>query len=158
MKKGILIFLLVFISLGFSQKVVEEDILYFFRNTNWQDSVYIHPDSGYYVLSTPTTESTFISRNLELVDGGGDLSFYMRVWNQSGTLNTKIYFGAYHGPEYGWEWYEMAAFTSPGRAKFSIPETSWGPFYHIKTYAIKIVESGTQSNYYAIRQKYFRWK
>ena len=105
MKKGILIFLLVFISLGFSQKVVEEDILYFFRNTNWQDSVYIHPDSGYYVLSTPTTESTFISRNLELVDGGGDLSFYMRVWNQSGTLNTKIYFGAYHGPEYGWEWY-----------------------------------------------------
>ena len=158
MKRFILLFLITIVSVGFAQKVVEQDILYFFRNTTWQDSVYVHPDSGYYVLSTPSTQTTFTSRTLELVDGGGDLSFYIRVFNRSGTLNTKIYFGAYHGPEYGWEWYEIASFTSPGRAKFSIPETSWGPYYHIKYYALKIEETGTQSNYYAIRQKYFEWK
>lgn len=158
-----LLILMLCVSYGLAQKVVDYDAAYLFANTSHSDSVAAHADSGYQVLDCAENGTIFDTRLLEmseggvLQDGGGDITIFARIINQTGSVVDSLKLGVYRGPEYGYDWYDMASFSAAGRAKFSIPAQAWAN-EHFQGLVIRYKKAASHKSYLALRLRHFKWK
>lgn len=146
--------LLLLCSMLFGQGIADWDTRKFFSGDSTKS--YTTADGKAYAYFTDSGTDTVQSNTVYFNQGGNDITFWCTITNLSGTLNTKVQLGAYGGPEYGFEWFDMVTTTTDSTFYFNTAEQSWGPNLISLEYAVRIVRTGTQRNRYTVRAKQFR--
>jgi len=119
-------------------------------------------DFEYFVFTSDTTDSVFISRFFAI--HSGNLLFNCRADSQAGsdTTNTAIYFGTWRGHGYGdslgFEWNLVTTFGTPtGKIEARLTDSTWLGDKETPFGAVKIVETGgQQSNNYSFNSINFK--
>ena len=89
----------------------------------------------------------------------GDITFTVKVTNVTGTINTKIQYGAWRGAAYatdGYEWNDIVTTDQDTTYKVSIKTKAWNQDEAYPFFKIRVYENGNQSNEYYISHVMWR--
>lgn len=139
-----------------SQTIDKRPTAEWFAGTSLADSVKNVSGRNHKALYSTSSADTIVSGTLFLDEGGNDITFWGTITNISGSMNTKMQLGVYGDPEFGYQWYDMVTATADTSFFFNVAEQSWGPYLVSMEYAIRIVRTGVQRNWYAIKSKQFK--
>lgn len=114
-------------------------------------------DTDKSIKTTAAQADTIESNKVEFNQGGNAITIWGKISNLSGTMNTKIEIGVYGSSFYGYDWYEIGTYTVDSTFKFSIADQSWKSDVSMN-YAIRITETGSQSNKIGWVFKQFVWR
>ncbi len=167
MKIKIALFLLFWPAALFSQGVQLFDTSKLFSGKVSASWLKVPTDSAFTVLESSTGADTIYSQEITsaITNGQIDLSFRL-VKNVSGVLNVKVQIGLYRGPgvkndndtsagAHGWEWHDLITVTAPVDTNFVIHDFSWAYKRPFLKYQYRILESGSQQNWYVLNSNQF---
>lgn len=128
--------------------VVSRDVLYLFPNL----ASYDQTNKYYYVQTSGSTADSITSTPIVYKQGTGAVAVDLSVSSISGTMSFKLEFGIYVGAgigEGGYKWYTLEAISAAGDYSYDVSAQSFGSRPYSK-FALRILESGVQSNKYIL--------
>ena len=159
------LFIVVFLSLLFlanqvSAQTANPNFVYLDTNKLFKSSLTITFTTGTTALGRQLAQGTSASgeantsTSINILPPSGDITLYFKSVNVDGSQNFTVEYGIFKGVSQfstdGYEWNTLWTITSDGTKQVSIKDQAFNISYPSSYHAIRIVETGNQSNKYTV--------